>query len=157
MVNVSELLRALVLRAAALRLAYGKNESDGRVTQMIRDEIKLLRTLPLHLPIPTHQRIGDLCAMIVRNPQSADTLEDMAKHVGMSNRTAERLFVRETEMTFSRRRQQVRLLIALTHLAAGHSVKQAAFKSGYSSQSAFTSMCKRAFGTTPHRYVSGSY
>ena len=153
-VNVSELLRALILRAAELPLAYERNGPDGRVMQMILDEIRLLKALPLHLPIPAHQRLGHLCSMILRNPQRADTLEDMATQVGMSKRTAERLFTRETRMTFIRWRQQARLLTALTHLAAGHSVKHAAFKAGYISQSAFTSMFKRAFSTTPHRYFN---
>jgi AraC-like DNA-binding protein len=42
----------------------------------------------------------------------------------------------------------------LTRLAAGQSVKNAAFEAGYSTQSAFTSMFKRSFGTTPGRYFS---
>jgi AraC-like DNA-binding protein len=58
-------------------------------------------------------------------------------------------------MTFSRWRQQARLLAALAKLAAGHSVKLAAFESGYTSQSAFTSTFKRVFGTTPMHYFRG--
>jgi AraC-like DNA-binding protein len=153
-VNVSELLRALILRAVELPLAYERRGPDGRVMQMILDEIKLSRALPLHLPIPTHHRLKDLCDAIQKSPQSSETLEHMAKKVGLSKRTAERLFVRETKITFSAWRQQARLLTALTHLAAGHSVKQAAFNSGYSSQSAFTGLFKRTFGTTPHRYFA---
>ena len=72
----------------------------------------------------------------------------------MSKRTAERLFLRETGMTFSRWRQQARLLTALTRLAAGQSVKRASFEAGYSTQSAFTNVFKQAFGTTPRRYFS---
>ena len=153
-VNVSELLRALILRAAALPVNYDRNGPDARIMQMILDEIKSSRALPLHLPMPKHQRIGDLCAALLQNPGSTEPLEFLAKKVGMSKRTAERLFVKETKITFSRWRQQARLLTALTHLAAGHSVKQAAFNSGYSSQSAFTSLFKRTFGTTPYRYFS---
>jgi AraC-like DNA-binding protein len=70
----------------------------------------------------------------------------------MSKRTAERLFARETGMTFRRWRQQARLLTALTELASGYPVKRVAFKSGYSSQSAFSSMFKSTFGTSPARY-----
>jgi AraC-like DNA-binding protein/mannose-6-phosphate isomerase-like protein (cupin superfamily) len=151
-VNVSDLLRALILRAVDVLLAYERNGPDGRVMQMILDEIKSSRSLPLHLSIPTHQRLRDLCTTLQKNPQSHETLERMARKVGLSKRTAERLFVRETNITFSAWRQQARLLRALTQLAAGHSVKQAAFNSGYSSQSAFTSLFKRTFGTTPHRY-----
>lgn len=153
-VNVSPLLRALILRGADLPVAYDRRGPGERVMQMILDEIELSRTLPLHLPVPGHPRLTDLCGVILHNPQCADTLEILSKRAGMSKRTAERLFVRETQMTFSRWRQQARLLTALTELASGHSVKQVAFKSGYASQSAFTSMFKQTFGTTPRRYFS---
>lgn len=153
-VNVSPLLRALILRAAELPVAYEKAGPEGRVMQMILDEIKLSRALPLHLPVPGDQRLADLCGVILHNPQCSETLDRLARRAGMSKRTAERLFIRETQMTFGRWRQQARLLRALTELASGHSVKQVAFKSGYASQSAFTSMFKQTFGTTPRRYFS---
>jgi AraC-like DNA-binding protein len=153
-VNVSELLRALILRAAELPTIYVREGPDGRIMQMILDEVKLSRSLPLHLPMPKNQRLRNLCDMLLKRPQLTEPLECMAKKVGMSKRTAERFFVKETKITFSRWRQQARLLTALTHLAAGHSVKQAAFISGYSSQSAFTSLFKRILGTTPHRYFA---
>lgn len=154
-VNVSQLLRALILRAAEIPLIYDSKGPDGRVMQMILDEIRSVRVLPLHLPIPTHHRLADICTVILRDPQCRESLGHLAKQAGMSRRTAERSFVRETEMTFVKWRQQARLLTALTELAAGNSVKQVAFKSGYSSQSAFIGMFKRAFGTTPHRFFSG--
>ena len=153
-VNVSELLRALILRASVLPLTYKRQGRDARVMQMILDEIEASKTLPLHLPTPRHLRLAQLCSFIVDTPNSALTLTDLTKRVGLSKRTAERLFVRETAMTFSRWRQQARLLTALTELAAGHSIKQVAFKAGYTSQSAFSSMFKATFGTTPRRYFT---
>ena len=154
MVNVSELLRALILRASSLPVAYNRSGRDSRVMHMILDEIELSKTLPLHLPMPRHPRLAQLCAMIARKTNARQTLGELAEKVGMSKRTAERLFVRETGMTFSRWRQQARLLTALTELASGHSVKQVAFRSGYRSQSAFTSMFRSTFGTTPRRYFA---
>jgi AraC-like DNA-binding protein len=153
-VNVSELLRALILRASVLPLTYKRRGRDARTMQMILDEIESSKALPLHLPTPRHQRLAQLCSAIAGQANSAMTLADLAKQVGMSKRTAERLFIRETSMTFSRWRQQARLLTALTELASGHSVKQVAFKAGYSSQSAFSSMFKTTFGTTPRRYFT---
>ena len=153
-INVSPLLRELILRGAEMPLAYNRTGSDGRVMQLILDEIRVSRMLPLHLPIPSHPHLAGMCARILRDLQAGDTLDQLAKKNGMSKRTAERLFLRETAMTFSRWRQQARLLTALTRLAARDSVKRAAFAAGYSTQSAFTSMFKRSFGTTPGRYFA---
>ncbi len=155
-INVSALLRELILRAAQAPLIYDRQGPDGRVMQMILDEIRVSRMLPLHLPIPTRGHLAGICGKILRDLQVSTTLERLAGDEGMSKRTAERLFLRETGMTFSRWRQQARLLAALTRLASGQSVKNAAFEAGYSTQSAFSSMFKRAFGTTPGRYFVDS-
>ena len=151
-VNVSELLRALIVRASALPLAYDRGGADGRVMRLILDEIEISKALPLHLPTPRNKQLAQLCAIVSGKPNATQTLGDLSRKVGISKRTAARHFARETGMTFTRWRQQARLLTALTELAAGHSVKQVAFRSGYKSQSAFSSMFKATFGTTPRRY-----
>lgn len=153
-INVSPLLRELILRAAEAPALYDRDGPEGRLMQMILDEIKVSRMLPLHLPIPTHPHLALLCGRILRELHTPCTLAHLAADAGMSKRTAERLFLRETSMTFSRWRQQARLLTALTRLAAGRSVKNAAYEAGYSTQSAFTSMFKRSFGTTPGKYFA---
>ena len=153
-INVSPLLRELIARAATLPVLYPRSSPAARVMKMILDEIRECTMTPLSLPLPAHPRLAKICGAITRNPRRQDTLEWLAAAEGMSKRTAERLFSRELQMTFSRWRQQAKLLVALTKLAAGKSVKLAAFESGYTSQSAFTSTFKRVFGTTPTHYFS---
>jgi AraC-like DNA-binding protein len=153
-INVSPLLRELIARAATLPILYSRRNAEARIMQLILDEIRECSMLPLHLAVPTHRRLARICDAIVRNPRNHDTLGTLAAAEGMSKRTAERLFSRELAMTFSRWRQQARLLAALASLAAGKSVKLAAFESGYTSQSAFTNVFKRVFGTTPRRYFN---
>jgi AraC-like DNA-binding protein len=59
-------------------------------------------------------------------------------------------------MSFGRWRQQARLLHALRLLAVGESVTAVALEAGYESTSAFISMFKKTFGTTPGRYHVGA-
>jgi len=66
------------------------------------------------------------------------------------------LFQTETEMTFGKWRQQLRMLHALRLLAGGESVTTAALEVGYDSTSAFISAFKSAVGTTPGRYYAES-
>ena len=64
----------------------------------------------------------------------------------------ERIFIAETKMTFSRWRQQLRLLHALRLLASGEKVTTAALAAGYASTSAFIAMFRSQLGKTPARY-----
>jgi AraC-like DNA-binding protein len=151
-INVSPLLRELILRAAEAPVLYDRHGPAGRLMQLLLDEIQVSRMLPLHLPTPTNPKLATVCGRILRELHAPATLTHLAIQAGMSKRTAERLFLRETGMTFSRWRQQARLLTALTKLAAGQSVKEAAYEAGYSTQSGFSSMFKRSFGTSPSKY-----
>jgi AraC-like DNA-binding protein len=153
-INVSPLLRELIVRAATFPILYSERSAEARIMRMILDEIHESSMVPLHLAVPTHPRLAGICGAIMRNPACRDTLQQLATAQSMSKRTAERLFRRELAMTFSRWRQQARLLAALARLAAGKSIKLAAFESGYTSQSAFTSTFKRVFGVTPRHYFS---
>jgi AraC-like DNA-binding protein len=55
-------------------------------------------------------------------------------------------------MTFSKWRQQLRLIQAMRLLAEGAKVTHAALESGYNTSSAFISMFKKTLGTTPTLY-----
>lgn len=55
-------------------------------------------------------------------------------------------------MTFGQWRQQARLMQALERIALGERIIDVAGALGYDSPSAFASMFKRQFGTTPSQF-----
>jgi AraC-like DNA-binding protein len=54
-------------------------------------------------------------------------------------------------MTFGKWRQQLRLMQGMRLLAEGAKVTHAALEAGYSTPSAFISMFRKTWGTTPSR------
>jgi AraC-like DNA-binding protein len=80
----------------------------------------------------------------------------LCRECGASKRTIQRLFREETKMTFSRWRQQLRLVHAMQRLASGEKVTAAALDAGYNSTSAFISMFRKQLGKTPARYLQAS-
>src|SRR6266498_3360958 len=137
-VNVSPLLRELILRTVEIGMLNRNVTSHKHLIDVILDQFLALPTVPLNLPMP-----GD-----------AKSLDHLAKKTGASKRTIERLFQAETEMSFGKWRQQLRMLHALRLLAAGETVTRAALEVGYDSTSAFISAFKSAVGTTPGRYYA---
>lgn len=151
-VNVTPLLRELILRAVDLPGLYAEDGPEGRLIALILDEVRNLETAPLHLPLPRDPRLAGIARALLANPADRRGLEDWADELGLSARTLARRFQRELGMGFSAWRQQARLLQAVARLAEGGSVSGLAYDLGYESPSAFIAMFRRAFGVTPGRY-----
>lgn len=151
-VTVSPLLRELVLAAMSIQADPPIDSADGRLVAVLLDQIKVLPMMSLHLPMIKDKRLRALADELMDDPGNPRTLGEWSTHVGASERTLARIFVKETGMTFGHWRQQVRLLDALARLARGDSVTEVAYDSGYASQSAFISMFRKALGKTPKKY-----
>jgi len=152
-VNVTPLLRELILRAVDLPGLYAEDGPEGRLIGLILDEVRNLETAPLHLPLPRDARLAGITRALLADPSDRRGLEDWAAALGLSPRTLARHFQREIGMGFAAWRQQARLLQAVARLAEGESVSTLAYDLGYDSPSAFIAMFRRAFGVTPGRYL----
>ena len=79
-------------------------------------------------------------------------LADWSTRLGLDEKTIQRLFQKGTGMTFGQWRQQARLLLALERIAMGEKIIDIAGELGYDSPSAFATMFKKQFGTTPSQF-----
>jgi len=152
-IEVSELLRALILEAMTLPREYDANGRDGRIVQLILDSIRAPATARLSAPMPGDARLLRVCQALVADPTRDETLDDWAHMACMSRRTFTRAFREQTGMSLAEWRQHVRLLEALARLACGQPVTSIAYDVGYESPSAFTVAFQRAFGVPPSRYT----
>jgi len=155
-VNVSPLLRELILHTISLGILDQNVPARARLIAFLMDQLSALPTIPLQLPLPSDERAKRAVAWMRAHPDDPGLIKHIAKRVAVSARTLERLFQKETGMTFGKWRQQLRLLHALRLLAAGRPVTVVALEVGYESASAFIAMFKRTLGTTPHRYFACS-
>lgn len=151
-VSISPLLSELIRASVGIREPYAPDSREARVMRLILDELKILPTLPLHLPQPADPRIQIICAALQDDPGDASTLADWSSRLQLDEKTIQRLFQKGTGMTFGQWRQQARLLLALERLALGEKIIDIAGELGYESPSAFTTMFKKQFGTTPSQF-----
>jgi AraC-like DNA-binding protein len=156
-VNVSPLLRELILHVFTLATLDHRIPAQARLVGVLLDQLGALPTIPLQLPLPRDRRAVRVADWLREYPAAPGVLKQMAKRAGASVRTLERLFRSETGLTFGKWRQQLRLLEALRLLAAGRSVTAVAQAVGYDSASAFIAMFRRTFGTTPSQYFAASH
>jgi AraC-like DNA-binding protein len=152
-IEVTDLLRALILETMALPREYDALGREGRIVQLLLDSIDAPAPANLGAPMPQDARLRKVCQALIADPTRADSLDDWAARACMSRRTFTRLFRDQTGMSLAEWRQHVRLLEAMARLACGQPVTTTAFDVGYESPSAFTAAFQRAFGVAPSRYV----
>ena len=149
--NVSPLVRELVLHACRLNTLRRDVAGDRRLARVLLDQLATLPAEPLQLPMPADARARAAAEVMLADP-GGPPLDDVARAVGASKRTLERAFLRETAMTLGRWRRRLRLVEALRRLAEGHAVTRVALEIGYETPSAFVSAFRRELGRTPGRY-----
>jgi AraC-like DNA-binding protein len=150
--EVTSLLRELIVRATALPLEYDLRGPAGRLMRLVLDELAELTRLPYHLPVPKAPPLSAICRGLLDAPDDGATLEQIARKGGLSGRTLARHFRRETGMSFAAWRRRARLLRALGWIAEGRPIVEVALELGYDSPSAFSAMFRRELGAPPSRF-----
>lgn len=151
--DVTPLLRELVVRAVALPDRYDEKGDDGLLMRLLMAEVRRLPPCALDLPLPESPDLTRLCERLLadlsmRRPSGVD-----ASDLKVSTRTLYRRFLRETGITFARWKQQARLLESIRRLAGGAPVTTVAIDLGYESPSAFSTMFRRSLGVTPRSFL----
>jgi AraC-like DNA-binding protein len=152
--EVSPLLRELILALALAPVDYAPEGRGGDLARLILSELAAMETVPIAVPWPRDRRLQVLCTEIMARPGSPRRLDDLALDAGASARTLIRLFPKETGLHYRQWVQQVHLAHAFEMLARGESVGAVARALGYASSSAFTSMFRRLLGRTPQHYLT---
>jgi len=155
--QVSPLLRELIQQFSTLPEAYAESGPEGRLVQVLLDQLGSAPEVELVLPLPAEPRLRLLCRRLQARPDSRERLVGWSQTLGLSERTLSRLFMRETGLTFRAWRQRLRLLSALPALERGERVTDVALGCGYESLSAFIAAFREQFGATPGEFFrSGS-
>jgi len=154
--NVTPLLRELVVRAVALPARYDENGDEGLLMRLLMAEVRRLPACALDLPLPESPDLTKLCERILADLSRRQPCKTDATRLQVSTRTLYRRFLKETGITLARWKQQARLLDSIRRLADGTAVTTVALDLGYESPSAFSTMFRRALGIAPRAFISGA-
>ena len=151
-VQVTPLLRELIVASLTLAESYAPGSRDERIYELILDEIRVMAVLPFGLPEPQSEALRRLCQKVREAPGDSWSSAEAAKESGMSERTLNRHFQQQTTLTWSEWVRRAKLMEALVRLAQGQSVLRVALDLGYGSHSAFSAMFRRVTGVAPSDY-----
>jgi AraC-like DNA-binding protein/quercetin dioxygenase-like cupin family protein len=153
--DVTPLLRELVVRAAAVPETYDEHGDDGLLLRLLLVEIRRLPPCALDLPLPESADLTQLCERILADLSTRRGCDVDAGDMNTSTRTLYRRFLRETGISFARWKQQARLLESIRRLAEGAPVTRVAVDLGYESPGAFSTMFRRSLGIAPRAFTVG--
>ena len=152
-IAVSPLFRELMVDAVSGPNAVSPGSREAKILELLLIEFSRIDAPSLFLPDPHDARLQRICRELRNNPADDRTLAEWAETAGGCTRTLERLFQKETGLTFAQWRRQLRLHAAIVRLNCGESVTSVALDAGYQNTSAFIEMFRRLVGCTPGRYL----
>jgi AraC-like DNA-binding protein len=151
--EISPLLRELILHTCRIGSLDQRIKAQGHLIAVLIDQLTTVSDVPLQLPWPRDAR-AQRAAELLQQGGDLGPAAALARQSAASVRTLERVFTRETGMSFGEWRRRCRLLQAMRLLVGGRSVTDVALESGYASTSAFVSAFKALFGVTPGQYAA---
>lgn len=149
---ISPLLQELIRRFSTIPVNYDHEGPDGRLAQVLIDQIAVSPEAGLVLPWPLDKRLLPLCRQLQQDPCAAPLLSDYARELGLSEKTLTRLFQQETGLGYRLWRQRARLVHALPLLEEGQRITDVALACGYESLSSFISAFREHTGETPREF-----
>jgi len=152
-IQVSSFLRELILKACQIGSDYLLESPEGRIMQVLVDELKSIKPTKTFLPFSDHPSIKPIMNALIENPGDKRSLEELAELGFTTPRTVSRIFLKEVGVPFGIWRKQVRLMEAVLRLEKGCSVSQIAFELGYNSPSAFIEVFRKWYGTAPGKLL----
>lgn len=156
LVEISGLLRELILALLEEPTDYDESGRGGTVAQLILTELGRLQERRLDVPMPRDPRALRVARALLDNSSLDLDLDRWAEKAGASRRTLARLFRNETGLGFAEWRARLRAIDGLARLSDGASVAETASAVGYASASAFSAMIHRTLGSPPRRLAKTS-
>ncbi|MEQ9257815.1 MAG: AraC family transcriptional regulator [Roseovarius sp.] len=153
-IAMTQLLNALMTTTLPNQSNIRTPEHLKTLHDLIRKELVAAQDVPLSVILPQDKRIHGIAKAALSDPSLIVSVDTWLRDVAASRKTIERLFVSETGMPPSRWLRHVRLLHAVSQLAAGKKVSTVAFDMGYESASAFSYMFRRLLGVSPSQFCS---
>lgn len=153
-IGIDRLTDELLIAASHVGGDYPPDGPDARLIAVLLDRLPVLAPANIYLPQPDDARLRRITDRLIAAPEGNETLAVLSADAALTERTAARLFVKQTGLTFGRWRQHLKLQAALEHLSAGASVTEAAFAVGYADVSSFIAAFKQLFGTTPAQILA---
>jgi len=152
--KISPLTRELIIEMSKLPSHIDAHGPQARLVRTLLDQLAIAPPAPNLLAMPLNPKLRRLAQYLIANPSDRRSIPEWGREIGMSQRTLQRILLKETGMSFGRWRRQFHMLLAVQNLAKGNSVQSVGYDLGYENTSAFIDMFRKTFGKSPSKYMA---
>lgn len=152
-ISISPLFSELLGSAVEGEYWFAGGSREAKIIDLLVLEFRPADDLVFSVPEPGDARLKKICASLQSDPSDNRSLSEWADTAGGCTRTLERLFRKETGLTFAQWRRQLRIQDAIVRLHLGQSVTSVAYDAGYENTSSFIEMFRRVTGRTPGQFL----
>jgi AraC-like DNA-binding protein/quercetin dioxygenase-like cupin family protein len=153
--HVRPLLRELIVEIVQRGKLGCRDAVERAFCAILLTELKRASPVPVRVELPKDRRASRVARAVLDDPASPVLVSSLCRAAGISVRTLQRTFRKETGIDLESWRRQVRLMRGVELLTAGHTVKDVATRVGYQQASAFVTLFRRTFGATPKMWLAG--
>jgi AraC-like DNA-binding protein len=150
---LSPLLKEVILRMMTWVEDVTLDAQKQHLLDVFYDEVRSAPKARLHLPVPADPALKRLSLLLGETADGSTGLSELAREVGVSERSLFRKFQQETGLSPGQWRRQAKVLRSFELLTGGWSVTETATEVGYESVGAFIRAFREIAGLTPSQYA----
>jgi AraC-like DNA-binding protein len=152
--HVTPLLRELTLETVRIGKLRTRQHHERALRDLVIQHLEIASSVPTFVALPRDERALHVAQAVLSAPEQTKSLAAICSDAGVSVRTIQRVFRKETGISFELWRRQVRLTKAVELLVQGRSLKEITFCIGYRQPSAFVEIFRRTFGMPPKAWAA---
>lgn len=154
--HVPAILRDMIMYTSRWSMFDKPNAQEQSFLQAIKLMLPDIgtHTIDIQIPASTHEQLTKILQQIETQLEELPPVAEIAREAGMSERTMNRLFIRELKMPFSQYLKLLRITTAIALLGRpGANVSEVSAAVGYRSLSSFSNAFNEVMGRRPQFFL----
>lgn len=151
--KISEIVRAIIKDFSRRSINYPLDKADKNLATVLVEQLTFSENFDCFLPISEDNVIRTMTKKMLNRPEEIHTLKYWSDKLGLSERTLSRRFFSSTGINFNEWKLRRKVLLSITLLQEGKTVKYVSATLGYNDPSAFIAMFKKRMGISPGQLV----
>lgn len=154
--SVSPVLKEMIKYAEKWSRNIKENTDENVFLKALYNELPsfVADAIPLHISLPDDKRLTAAVKYLNNNYTKDIKMEELSEIAGLSLRSIERIFKKETGLTLSKYQQMLRIIKSLELLSANKwTISEIAYKVGYKSLQAYTNSFRSVMQYRPSDFL----